>query len=305
MLLLQHLIIYKWQYTSMKNGDTGALEHCKDFLCVLFHGGGNHNYAQELLEQAIDRKCVWTSWYRQMWRENILQNLTGRPGGYVGVDEICEIAVRHIKQDYNPRGTWQSKRFHLEDISRNIMSFRDLKFNVHSSAGAQTYGSRHSRVDVSKDRELLIRILLEEDLFTWKEGRTTVDSCGGTVPHRIKPTVDCYYQGMMILPKKVGQALEARASGELVEDEVDEVEVGEGESSDEQRDAEEEGMHIGEELDDLLGLQFDDFVSKRYDIEKSQDIVNLELQGVARQPKGGATGSRDSPRVERQGRATA
>ncbi|KAF8438218.1 hypothetical protein BDZ91DRAFT_756177 [Kalaharituber pfeilii] len=66
MLLLQHLIIYKWQYTSMKNGDTGALEHYKDFLCVLFHGGSNHNYAQELLKQAIDHKCVWTSWYRQM-----------------------------------------------------------------------------------------------------------------------------------------------------------------------------------------------------------------------------------------------
>ncbi|KAF8438217.1 hypothetical protein BDZ91DRAFT_756175 [Kalaharituber pfeilii] len=178
------------------------------------------------------------------------------------------------------------------------MSFRDLKFNVYSSAGAQTYGSRHSRVDV------------KEDLFTWKEGRTTMDSCGGTVPHRIKPTVDCYYQGMMILPKKVRQALEARALGELVEDEVDEIEADEGESSDEQRDEEEEGMHIGEELDDFIHKklrrrQNTESISKRYDIEKSQDIVNLELQGVARPPKGGATESRDSLRVERQGCATA
>lgn len=108
-----------------------------------------------------------------MWYENALINLTGGAGHFMSLDEACEITVDSIKHDFNPRGSWQSREFHMETVSPNVNLCRDIRRQMMKSSGASTYGSKHAAVDISKDTELVIRVLLDNKVMCYTPGRAS------------------------------------------------------------------------------------------------------------------------------------
>lgn len=75
-------------------------------------------------------------------------------------DEACEITVDQIKNDYNPRRSWQSRNFHLNVVSLNINLLRIIKKKVMQSAGASTWGMRKSEVNTMKDIKTLVGLMV-------------------------------------------------------------------------------------------------------------------------------------------------
>lgn len=67
--------------------------------------------------------------------ENALVNLTGRPGHFMSIDEACEITVDAIKHDFNPRGSWQSKDYHMQTVSPNINIMREIRRQLMNTSG--------------------------------------------------------------------------------------------------------------------------------------------------------------------------
>lgn len=135
----------------MRKGDFGRLEKSLEIFLVLFEGAGKNNYAQELLEQQIDRQVVRTPYMQALWQRNCLLNICGFPNKFLAVDEVCEYLVRQLKSSYNPKNTGQLKRFHMETLSRLTMLFRNIRRVVTTSSGAPSFGTRHFQVDSSRD----------------------------------------------------------------------------------------------------------------------------------------------------------
>lgn len=112
---------------------------------------------------------------RRIWLLNSLLNLSGRSGKFLGVDEVNEYIVKELKFTYNPRNTWQTKKFHMETLSRLIMIFTDLKRAVLSTSGAPNGGGRHSAVHDKRDVGMILHLLVKEKVMCQIAGRTT---CG-------------------------------------------------------------------------------------------------------------------------------
>lgn len=154
-LCMQHLAIVRLFHQGIRMGDTGVLEGMLDILTLFFHGTNNSRYAGEFLLQNINRRALWTPFYPQIWLDNCLVNISGRPNCWLSLDEVCEITVDQLKNDYNLRGSWQSRDYHLNTVSPNIHLLRIIKEQVMRSCWASTGGLRKGAVSIMKDITVL------------------------------------------------------------------------------------------------------------------------------------------------------
>ena len=184
-LCMQHLAISRLFHDGIRQGDTGVVEGMLDILTLFFHGTNNTKYAAEFLLQNINRKVLWTPFYREVWLNNCLVNISGRPGCWMSLDEVCEITVDQLKNDYNPRGSWQSRQYHLNVVSPNIHLLRIIKERVMSSACASTGGLKKGIVSIKKDVSVLCKVLVEDGIFIPTPGRIGLEGVeGGRGGHR-------------------------------------------------------------------------------------------------------------------------
>ena len=192
--------IYLAMHEHCRSGDSGGLEENLYLQTMFFHGAKKPKYAKEWLRQSVKRNCFWSAEYREIWYENCLINLTGHHGHFMSLDEACEITVDAIKHDFNPRGSWQSREFHIETVSPNITLMREIRRQVMSSSGASTYGTKHSSVNTEKDRELVVRVLLENKVMRKVNGR--VSALVGGERHRFREVIDAVAVGRETLRNK-------------------------------------------------------------------------------------------------------
>lgn len=148
----------------------------------------------------------------------------------MSLDEACEITVDQIKNDYNPRGSWQSRNFHLNVVSLNINLLRIIKRQVMQSAGASTWGMSKAEVNTIKDVKTLIGVMVQEGIFTEKPGRVGFFVQGvsgnGTMVRRYQPTKDIMEAGRIFLrDKALPKALLRRKLRESMLDEDEDMEL--------------------------------------------------------------------------------
>lgn len=202
-LCIQHLAISRLFHDAIRGGDTGVIEGMLDILTLFFHGTNNSKYAAEFLLQNINRKVLWTPFYREVWLDNCVVNITGRPGCWMSLDEVCEITVDQLKNDYNPRGSWQSRHYHLNVVSPNIHLLRVIKERVMRSACASTGGLKKGIVSISKDVSVLCKILIEDGVFIQTPGRVGMERVEGVMEYRkYKEASDALEIGIMRLRDK-------------------------------------------------------------------------------------------------------
>lgn len=103
-------------------------------LAVWFNGCGKHLYGRALIDLMIDRKSRWKPTMEFIWDNNIFLNLSGKQGKWQGVDKVNELVVRKLKDQYNPRGNWQSKEFFLNTVSKNVFLFDTVKKGVRDTS---------------------------------------------------------------------------------------------------------------------------------------------------------------------------
>ena len=199
-LFVAQASIYMAMYEHCRSGNTGGLEENLYLQTMFFHGAKKPKYAKEWLRQSVKRTCFWSMEYREIWYENCLVNLTGRAGHFMSADEACEITVDAVKNDFNPRGSWQSKEFHMSTVAPNINMMREIRRQVMNSSGASTYGSKHSAVNTAKDMELVIRVLLENKVMNRVNGR--VDASVGGEKRRFREVIDAVGVGREVMRNK-------------------------------------------------------------------------------------------------------
>ena len=236
-LCMQHLALAELFRVAMRDGDSGVVTYMLDVWTLFFHGTNNHKYAAEFLEETINRRLVWKDLYKEIWLNNCLVNITGRKRSWMSWDEACEITVDQIKNDYNPRRSWQSRNFHLNVVSLNINLLRIIKRQVMQSAGASTWGMRKSEVNTMKDIKTLVGLMVQDGIFIRKSGRIGYYIHGvrdgmqggsreeGTMVRRYQATKDIMELGRVVLrDKALPKALLRRKLKETMLDEDEEME---------------------------------------------------------------------------------
>lgn len=253
MLCMQHLALGRLFHESVRGGDTGSLLRYLDILTIFFHGTSNHKYATEFLHQLIDRRMVWTPLYEKVFKNSCLVNMSGRTNSWMSLDEVCELMVDVIKNDYNPRGSMQSQDYHLNTVSTNINMLRLVRDSVMSSAKAATYGIKSTTPDEGKDINRLCGIMIEDEVFKHTPGRVArVLKVGENreqqhAVRRYKRSTDAFGDGLAKLRdgaaatilerKKTNRSLFVDAGIEV------EMEVDEMDDLDLQRDLDEDEVH--------------------------------------------------------------
>lgn len=133
-------IRFEWVFDQdVRRGDTGALLLDLEMLALMFNGVRKCHYGKRMLEFAINRKSWWTPATEYLWLNNILVNLSGRSGKFMGLDKVNELVVQKIKDTHNPQGTPQAESFHLEVVGSNVFTFVHINKSVPRSFGK--YGS--------------------------------------------------------------------------------------------------------------------------------------------------------------------
>lgn len=117
----------------------------------------------------------------------------------MSLDEVCEITVDQIKNNYNPRGSWQSRYYYLNVVSPNIYMLRVIKERVMRSAGASSGGFKKGAVSIKKDISILCKVLIEDGIFIPTPGRV---SSGKVGDRTYNPTSDPLEVGIMSLRDK-------------------------------------------------------------------------------------------------------
>jgi hypothetical protein len=126
-----------------------------------------------MLEQQVDKRVAWTDAHEYLYLNNCLVNLSGRPDKFI----INDFLMVHR----NPRDTWQSKAFQGTVVARNVIPMSRIAKSVPKSAGAPTYGDRHSSVSDKADIEKVANLLLQSAVLTRKKGRCSTGPAGSQV----------------------------------------------------------------------------------------------------------------------------
>ncbi|KAF8469980.1 hypothetical protein BDZ91DRAFT_791971 [Kalaharituber pfeilii] len=268
-LLLQHGSIAWMLHQDIKNGDTNAILKDLEILTVMFNGCGKSHYAKAMLELAIDRKTWWTESMDYLWRCNAVLNISGKAGKYMGIDKVNELIVQKVKESYNPRGTFQSKWFHLEVLSPNVFMFRNIKKSITKTSGAVNYGSKHTSVDDRRDSMTIMEMLIRDNIVSFRKGRVV----GSAVqPIEVQESLDLVAEGRdkILWGGSLGDILESR---KVYMDSVQESEIamedsGMGGDTSEER--------LLDELEELVGLERDDEAWERWDGEVEYSNSNSD-----------------------------
>lgn len=98
--LLRHALIYMETRHSIKHGDPGRLLLVYRFLGPIFRATGRSNYASEMLEVLHRCRHEWGPTLRTTILAHSLVNTTGKPDGWLGIDQYQEHDVRTHKVDF-------------------------------------------------------------------------------------------------------------------------------------------------------------------------------------------------------------
>jgi hypothetical protein len=135
-----------------------------------------------MLEQQLEKRVEWTDAHEYIWLNNCVMNLSGRPDKFIMKDENNEFINNFLMVHRNPRETWQSKAFQGTVVARNVVPMSRIAKTVPKSAGAPTYGDKHSKVNDKADIEKIASLLLQSSVLTRRQGRHSTGPSGSQVP---------------------------------------------------------------------------------------------------------------------------
>lgn len=83
----------------------------------------------------------------------------------------------------------------MNTLSRLTMVFRDIRRTIASSSGAPSYGSRHSRLEKSRDMNLMLSHICDNELLFFNQGRIRISKMHNA--RRTMEGIDAWTVGLL------------------------------------------------------------------------------------------------------------
>lgn len=126
LLLLRDVAVYIELDGAIKSGDIGRIKHVLPIINLMMHGGGNTNYALELLCLLYGIRYLWTDEWATRVLSSMLVNLKGVEGGWIATDMMQENNNYLIKAIFSAKGSNMSWEYLRDSISTNIKTFQSI-----------------------------------------------------------------------------------------------------------------------------------------------------------------------------------
>lgn len=155
LLFLRDVAVLVELGAAIKAGDIGRIKHVLPLITLMMHGGGNTNYAPELLRLLYGIRHLWTDEWATRVLSSMLVNPKGTVGGWMPTDMMQENHNYLLKSIFAAKGsnmTWE----HLqESISTNIKTFQDISRMFEQEVGVRSNSTKHKKPSYSEDIGML------------------------------------------------------------------------------------------------------------------------------------------------------
>lgn len=114
---------------SIKIGDRGRIRGVLPTIAIMMHGGGNHNYALELLRLLYGMRYAWTPQWERRVLSSMLVNPKGIPNGWMPTDMYQEnnnYLIKNVHAANGPNVGWEYLREKISPIIRTFQTIRSL-----------------------------------------------------------------------------------------------------------------------------------------------------------------------------------
>ncbi|KAJ3765421.1 hypothetical protein FB446DRAFT_655330 [Lentinula raphanica] len=157
---------------AIKKGDVGRMENLLPTLLLRFVGGGNSNYAAEVLSLLQGLYQEWPPEIRshvRNWCWVFTRN--GKPNSFLPFDLGQEHNVRDIKVTYRSFGPGATIDY-VGRISPGIPTFERVCRHVENEFGTTSRGAKHGVPNRQEDVKLLLEHYVANENHIYKQGRT-------------------------------------------------------------------------------------------------------------------------------------
>ena len=157
LLFLRDVAVYIELGAAIKAGDIGRIKHVLPFIVIMMHGGGNTNYALELLRLLYGIRHLWTDEWARRVLSSMLVNPKGVAGGWMATDMMQENHNYLIKAIFSAKGSNMSWEYLQDAISANIKTFQVISRMFEREVGIRSNSTRHKKpstaLDISRIQE--------------------------------------------------------------------------------------------------------------------------------------------------------
>ncbi|KAI9241002.1 MAG: hypothetical protein BYD32DRAFT_105080 [Podila humilis] len=156
LLFLRDMAVYLELDACIKAGDIGRLRHLLPTITALLHGGGNRNYAIELLRLQYGLRQIWTDEWSKAVLSSMLVNPKGVDGGWMPADMFQENINYLIKAVFAAKGSNLKWDYLRDSVSTNVRTFQTVARMFECQVGVRTNSTKHKKPSALKDIAMII-----------------------------------------------------------------------------------------------------------------------------------------------------
>ncbi|KAG0014076.1 hypothetical protein BGZ82_001909, partial [Podila clonocystis] len=140
---------------AIKAGDRGRIRCILPTIALMMHGGGNSNYALELLRLLYGMRHAWTPEWEKRVLSSMLVNPKGVPYGWMPTDMYQENNNYLIKTIFAAKGPNMSWEYLRDKISPNIRTFQDIARLFERGVDSKYNSTVHKKPSTKEDVDLV------------------------------------------------------------------------------------------------------------------------------------------------------
>jgi len=136
---------------AIKSGDRGRIRCVLPIITLMMHGGGNSNYALELLRLLYGIHHAWTPEWEKRVLSSMLVNPKGVHYGWMPTDMYQENNNYLIKTIFAAKGSNMSWEYLRDQISPNIRTFQDIARLFERGLNSKYNSTTHKKPSTKED----------------------------------------------------------------------------------------------------------------------------------------------------------
>ncbi|KIJ42067.1 hypothetical protein M422DRAFT_171500 [Sphaerobolus stellatus SS14] len=190
LLYNRDVLVYLEYCDAIRTGDIGRVLNVLRVWMIMMRGENRMPKYADMIFETLTRLEEWAPRLCELFLNNWLVNLSGKPNGWKEVDLLQEHQNYWNKSVYNAKGSNKSWDW-LSMISTCVYILRDAMRTVHEAFDITPSGNRHSSPNMAKEIALIAEYLHTEKLHTYISGRGINDGSA------MEPPTDLLVMGAM------------------------------------------------------------------------------------------------------------
>jgi len=151
LLFLRDVAVHIELGDAIKAGDIGRINHLLPIITLMMHGGGNTNYALELLRLLYGIRHLWTAEWTTRILASMLVNPKGVSNGWMATDMLQENHNYLIKSIFSAKGSNMTWEYLRDAISTNIRTFQAISWMFEREVGVGSNSAKHKKPSTAPD----------------------------------------------------------------------------------------------------------------------------------------------------------